>query len=324
MTMKTNLSIHAFRLADAPQATQAASRASLPGWAVAAIIAACAVALATALILRAKKRRAEKPAPEPEAPKSPIQNIERETLPIAAVGNVHGIGRRKDQQDAFGVSSIANNRLVKEKGILAIVADGMGGLENSGEISKAIVRSALKRFSDFEGAQRETLLMLGANINGMANDNFSGATGTTFIAANIKDDLLDFISIGDSRIALCRAGALLALNRVHNYAADLDSSAARGLVSVASAMNDPKRARLTSYVGMNEPKAVDMPAAPIQLSKGDRVVIMTDGVFGTLSDAEIASALEASAPEAALRLEALIEEKQLENQDNYTAIIIEI
>ncbi len=89
-------------------------------------------------------------------------------------------------------------------------------------------------------------------------------------------------------------------------------------------MNDPKRARLTSYVGMNEPKAVDMPAAPIQLSKGDRVIIMTDGVFGTLSDAEIASALEAGAPEAALRLEALIKEKKKENQDNYTAIIIEI
>jgi len=323
-----NQNINILRLAEVTETAEAAVKGGVPAWVfiVCGVVAACAV-VAAALIARANgKKPAAARADEASANTGPRPevNVERETLPIAAVGNVHGIGSRPDQQDAFGVSSIANNKLVKEKGILAIVADGMGGLKNSGEISQTIVRSALKRFSEFSGNQRETLLMLGANINGLANDSFDGGTGTTFIAASIRDDLLDFISIGDSRIALCRGSSLLALNRVHNYAADLDSAAARGQVSVTSAMNDPKRARLTSYVGMNEPKAVDMPAAPIQLSKGDRVIIMTDGVFGTLSDAEIASALEAGAPEAALRLEALIKEKKKENQDNYTAIIIEI
>ncbi len=323
-----NQNINLLRLAEATEAAaETAAKGGVPAWVyiVCGVVAACAIA--AVLIVRANRKKAAPARADEAAALSqarPEPQVERETLPITAVGNVHGIGSRPDQQDAFGVSSIANNKLVKEKGILAIVADGMGGLKNSGEISQAIVRSALKKFSDFSGNQRETLLMLGANINGVANDSFDGGTGTTFIAASIKDDLLDFISIGDSRIALCRGSSLLTMNRVHNYAADLDSAAARGQVSVASAMNDPKRARLTSYVGMGEPKAVDMPAAPIQLSKGDRVIIMTDGVFGTLSDAEIASALEASAPEAALRLEALIKDKKKENQDNYTAIIIEI
>ena len=323
--MNLDLNMNAPFLADVAETAQSAAKSSISPWIICAVaVVIVAVIAVVVLATRGKKKNTAKPSAGTTVPTHPMPNVERETLPITAVGNVHGIGKRPDQQDAFGVSSIANNKLVKQKGILAIVADGMGGLKNSGEISQAIVHSALDRFSEFSGTQRETLLMLGANINGMASDNFGGGTGTTFIAASIRDGLLDFISIGDSRIALCRSGSLLTLNRVHNYAADLDSSAARGLVSVASAMNDPKRARLTSYVGMNEPKAVDMPAAPMQLNPGDRVIIMTDGVFGTLTDGEIASALECSAPEAALRLEAMIKDKDLDNQDNYTAIIIEI
>lgn len=318
--------------ADPSEAAEAAAAsAGLPGWIVPAAIAAALLIAAIVVLARRRAAAAKKPAaqaaaPADTAPPAPHTEprIERETLPISAVGNVHGIGTRRDQQDAFGVSSIANNRLVKEKGILAVVADGMGGLTNSGEISQTIVRSAIKRFSEFSGTQRETLLMLGANINSVASDHFAGGTGTTCIAANILDDQLDFISIGDSRIALCRAGSLLTLNRVHNYAADLDSSAARGLMSVSSAMNDPKRARLTSYVGMNEPKAVDMPVSPIHLAKGDKLILMTDGIFNTLSDGQIVEALAQPAPEAALRLDEMIKAEARENQDNYTAIIIEI
>ena len=332
--MNTIMRMHCI-LADAAQTapTEAAAQAAeaangLPGWAIPAAAAVAAVLIAVIALASRSGRKKAKPGKEPTAEATQnvtrTADIEKETLPITSVGNVHGIGARSAQQDAFGVSSIANNKLVKEKGILAIVADGMGGLQNSGEISQTIVRSALKRFSEFTGTQREMLLMLGANINGLANQNFTASTGTTFIAANIQDNLLDFISIGDSRIALCRNGSLLMLNRVHNYAADLDSSAARGLVSVTSAMNDPKRARLTSYVGMNEPKAVDMPVTPIQLGKGDKIIIMTDGIFGTLSDDKIASALELSAPEAAQKLDDLIKEENRPDQDNYTAIIIEI
>lgn len=352
--MNLSQTIFQFRLADvtgaaeetAGAAEKALAPGGLPGWVIPAIIAAAVLIIAIVVLARrkpagkstgkpsgkpaGKAAARQKPAPKPDSAVTtptapgPAPEIERETLPITAVGNVHGIGSRQDQQDAFGVSSIANNKLVKQKGILAIVADGMGGLENSGEISQTIVRSALKRFSEFSGNQRETLLMLGANINSIASDNFTGSTGTTFIAASIFENQLDFISIGDSRIALCRAGSLLTLNRVHNYAADLDSSAARGLMSVSSAMNDPKRARLTSYVGMNEPKAVDMPVSPIHLSRGDKIIVMTDGVFGTLSDEKIVEALALSAPEAALRLDELIKAEARENQDNYTAIIIEI
>lgn len=331
--MNPILRLHHILLAQAvqPAATEleavAPEAPALPNWVVPAAIALAAVVLIAAIALirrgkRAKAQEAPARAERTEAPRMP--QVERETLPITSIGNVHGIGARQSQQDAFGVSSIANNKLVKEKGILAIVADGMGGLQNSGEISQTIVRSALKRFSESSGTQRETLLMLGANINGLANENFTASTGTTFIAASLRDNLLDFISIGDSRIELCRNGTLLMLNRVHNYAADLDSSAARGLVSVTSALNDPKRARLTSYVGMAEPSAVDMPVTPIQLGKGDKIIIMTDGVFGTLSDEQIAGALALPAPEAAQKLDALIREANNPNQDNYTAIIIEI
>lgn len=304
----------------------------LPGWAVPVIIGAAVLAIALAIVLFVKRSRGKRKAgvtvPIPESGQSEQANdaiFSAKWLPVSSIGNVHGIGDREDQQDAFGVSDLKNQSLVLGKGILAIVADGMGGLHQSGAISHTLVQAGLAEFAGAEGSQREILLSLGAKINGMAIERFGrAATGTTFIAASIHRNQLDFLSIGDSRIALCRAGSLLTLNRVHNYAADLDSSAARGLVSVASALNDPKRARLTSYVGMDDPKAVDLPVSPMTLQKGDRVLMMTDGLFGTLSDEEIVQALEMPAPEAAKRLDGLVREKKKPNQDNYTAIILEI
>lgn len=250
-------------------------------------------------------------------------DVERETLPITAIGNVQGIGSRTEQQDAFGISHIADRNTVRERGLLAIVADGMGGLKNSGVISHNIVQSALKAFSSASGSQRETLLMLGSQVHSVAVNSERGS-GTTFLAASVHSNMLDFISIGDSRIALYRAGSLLPLNRAHNYAADLESSAARGLMSVAGAMNDPQRSKLTSYVSVSGPSAVDMPVYPMKLCPGDRVILMTDGVFSTLSDEVLCEVLQLGAVEAGQEIERRIRKAAKPDQDNYTAIILEI
>lgn len=250
---------------------------------------------------------------------------ERGVPHIGEVGNVHHMGRRPDQQDAFGVSSLQDEGLIARKGVLAVLADGMGGLQNSGEISRAMVSGALGCFGSMKGGQRQTLIAIAAAANRHAAAGFAGGrTGTTFIAASIFEGKLDFISIGDSRIVLLRGGALLTLNRLHNYAAELDEAAARGEISFSEADSNGKRASLTSYLGTRSLKAVDIPAGPITLLPGDQVVLMTDGVFGTLSDEEIAAALAVGAVRGAQTLEEQILSKEKRNQDNFTAIILEI
>ncbi|MBQ9211531.1 MAG: serine/threonine-protein phosphatase [Clostridia bacterium] len=302
---------------------------ALPAWVlpVAGAMLILIVVLICLLIHRNKKSpktpEVEKTTGSADA-RTNISIFSSSELPVTSIGNIHGIGSRPDQQDAFGVSDLKKQNHIRENGILAIVADGMGGLSHSGEISHTLVQRMLKEYENATGNQRERLLSLGAIANSLASREFGRDTGTTLIAASIQGDKLDFLSIGDSRIALCRSGALLTLNRMHNYAADLDSSAARGLVSISSAMNDPKRARLTSYVGMNDPKAVDLPASPMTLQKGDRILLMTDGVYNTLSDEDILHAMSKPAHIASQQLEEMILSKNKPNQDNYTAIILEI
>lgn len=249
-------------------------------------------------------------------------------LDVTEVGNVHNIGKRNYQQDAFGVSPLQDEKMrFQSRGVLAVLADGMGGMKGSGELSQAAVYTALKRFPHMPGDMRETLASLTSDILNMVQTHFadSGA-GSTLIMANIRGGMLDFISIGDSRIALLRSGKLMTLNREHNYAATLHQQAAQGLLSWQEATENLRRRALTSYLGQGTEPAIDFPAEPIRLQCGDMIVLMSDGVYGTLDDGTLERHLIRSknAMEAAEAIEKEVLSACKRNQDNFTAVLIEI
>lgn len=302
------------------EATEGSLRQMIP-WIIAGVASAAAVVNG---FFAVKSRRT---VPQPAAEPAKTEDSEAdEPIRVRSVGNVHHIGRRKAQQDAFGVSPLADVKLIERKGVLAVVADGMGGLQNSGEISKAMVRGALSDFAHTPDGQRKMLLSILAEANRKVDEQFSGlgSIGTTFIAASVKDGMLDFISVGDSRIALVRGGAVIALNRAHNFAAELETAAARNDGNLTSAESDPRRAALTSYLGMRSLQKVDLPVEPIRLLHGDKIVLMTDGIFGTLDNETIARTLENGAADGAERLEHAVLAEHKVNQDNLTAIILEM
>lgn len=302
------------------EATEGSLRQMIP-WIIAGVASAAAVVNG---FFAVKSRRT---VPQPAAEPAKTEDSEAdEPIRVRSVGNVHHIGRRKAQQDAFGVSPLADVKLIERKGVLAVVADGMGGLQNSGEISKAMVRGALSDFAHTPDGQRKMLLSILAEANRKVDEQFSGlgSIGTTFIAASVKDGMLDFISVGDSRIALVRGGAVIALNRAHNFAAELETAAARNDGNLTSAESDPRRAALTSYLGMRSLQKVDLPVEPIRLLHGDKIVLMTDGIFGTVDNETIARTLENGAADGAEQLEHAVLAEHKVNQDNLTAIILEM
>lgn len=246
-----------------------------------------------------------------------------------SIGNIQNIGKRESQQDSFGISDLSNKALCAEKGIFAVVADGMGGLANGAEVSALVTRSMLNYFASrpFGPDTSQEFLNMLTNANNETNaflsKNVMGRSGSTVVAVIIKDKKLHWISVGDSRICLVRNGALFQLNREHTYASELDVKAARGEISYEEARSDPQRHALTSYIGMGELEKIDRSLRPVQLAKGDRIILMSDGVFGTLSDEEILSTMHLPPYEASSQLERLILDKDKKGQDNFTAIIIE-
>src|SRR5437016_4842993 len=62
------------------------------------------------------------------------------------VGNAQHIGKRSEQQDAFGFSDPKDSRFRKHAGFLGVVADGMGGTANGRAAGRAAVRAFLQAY----------------------------------------------------------------------------------------------------------------------------------------------------------------------------------
>lgn len=265
-----------------------------------------------------------------EAAPSPRQTLENDARPGGIyVSKVHNIGRRGSQQDSFGISQDGTRLDCSGKGVFAIVADGMGGLSNGGEVSALVTMSMMRSFDQQTPSAdggRELLSMLGkANdqVNDMLAPSGQGKSGSTVVSVLIRDMQLYWIAVGDSHIYLYRDGALMQINRDHVYSVDLDEMAARGEISVQEAVQDPQRKALTSYIGMGRLAKIDRNIRALQLNSGDRVLLMTDGVFGTLSDEEITAAMKLPVAESSQAMEQMILGKNKATQDNFTALILE-
>lgn len=245
------------------------------------------------------------------------------------IGNTHHIGARESQQDSFGISDISNRVLCDNKGVFAVVADGMGGLANGREISAIVTSSMLKYFNEktFHSELEIELLNMLSTANGEVNKYLGkdgkGKSGSTVVSIILKNRQLYWLTVGDSRICLIRNGAIIQINREHTYGADLDEKFAMGEISIEEAQSNPQRNALTSYLGMGRLEKIDRNIRPLQLLRGDRIILMSDGVFGTLSDEEILSVMDAPTYESAARLEQMILATNKSKQDNFTAIILE-
>lgn len=291
---------------DAPEGD--AAPGGLCGWLIAgaALLAALIVA-AVFLALGRKRRRA-----------SPAAGLRCD------VGKVHEQGARESQQDCFAVSP---DEMRGEYGLLAVVADGMGGLSDGDKVSQAAVGAMLDGFCAAQGDGQSVLLELLQKANLAVNrvlgiENLS-KSGSTLAAALIRGGRFHWLSVGDSRIALLRGGALIQLNREHIYKNELLLSAVNGSESFASALSHPKAAGLTSYLGMGRLKYVDIPASPIEVLPGDVFILMSDGVYNALDERELISALSRPAQRAADEIRRAVTAKGYKTQDNFTAVIIE-
>lgn len=288
------------------------------------------MALLWMLLHRKLKKQEEKvkeseQAEEPEKACTEEIAVKQQTY---RVGKLHCIGQRESQQDSFAVSDVEDAALCGDKGVIVIVADGMGGLSDGDKISSMITLSFFRYFHERalqDSAENELLQML-KEANEEVNrylGNKTGQCGSTLVAGIIRNRKCNWISVGDSHIYLYKNSGLIQLNREHVYREELDAKAANGEISREEAMKNPQRGALTSYIGMGRIEKVDRNQEPLVLCSGDRLLFMTDGVFGTLSEAQIATAMRYPVEESIRLLDRDIRAAGKPKQDNYTAVVLE-
>lgn len=292
--------------------------AKLPAWSVAVmvVLAVVAVGLAVAVILLLKRKptKAQKRAPA-KVQEQPVSSGPK-------VAALHNIGRRSGQQDSFDVVPCAG-------GLLAVVADGMGGLSDGDKVSKKIVSTfhedaARVRPGQSFDALYQMLAHANQEVNRMLGTSLQGKCGSTLLAVLMEKDRMQWTAVGDSRIYLYRGGSLIQVNREHTYKIDLLERAVNGEMSFADLRKDAQLTRLCSYMGMGRIKHVDGSLNTVRLLPGDRVLLMSDGVFNTLSEEEIAGVLSRfdDVEQAAAVLEKKVLEKNSPTQDNFTCVIL--
>ena len=242
------------------------------------------------------------------------------------MGNFHNIGRREEQQDSFCSSDINDKSALLERGLMAVVADGMGGMEGGAAISHLVTDTFLNHYADAGNVEPSEFLYNTAHAAEIAVEEYRRRTGvkggSTVVAILIKNNVLHFVSIGDSRIYLLRQNDLVQLNHEHTFGAFLRAQAEKGEVDPDEADNNPNRDALTAYVGMGSFRTVDR-GDPIELKAGDKILLCSDGVFNTLDQNELIAALEGDVITASARIEEKILEKAIDIQDNFTGVIVE-
>lgn len=93
-------------------------------------------------------------------------------------------------------------------------------------------------------------------------------------------------------------------------------------LTLQEADQDPRRENLTSFIGRGFPRKVEWNPEPVSLCTGDKVVLVSDGVYRALSQEEMAKCLQGDASRAARALQATVTKKDLPQQDNFTAVIL--
>ncbi len=245
--------------------------------------------------------------------------------------NAQHIGDRHSQQDSFGFGDPDDRAFTSHGGFVALVCDGMGGMEFGDAASRAAAHAFLDSYKTKTAAEsipgaleRSTRAANDAVVTLAHEYGLSEGMGTTLVAAVLLDSSLYYVSVGDSGLFLRRNGSLKMLNRPHVFANLLDAAVARGNLAPEDAENHPERESLTSFIGAESLEEIDLSVDPLPVVEGDAILLASDGLFKTLSNDEMLSAMRGDPQTWPDKLIERTIGKHREHQDNVTVLSIAV
>ncbi len=243
--------------------------------------------------------------------------------------NYQHVGAREHQEDSFALSELNDKDVVAESGVLALVADGMGGLALGEEASRVAVQAFLREHLPREAGESITqrlqraLVTANTAVFDHAYQNGSDIElGTTIVATLVHKNELSWISVGDSRIYHLRNNVLHQLTTDHIYRNKLMDDVHKGMLSESEAENHPEGDYLTSYLGLLSLPEINMSSNPLLLEPGDWIILCSDGLYNSLTDDEIKQTFENAEQISAENLVKKALEKNIKYQDNITVVLL--
>jgi serine/threonine protein phosphatase PrpC len=230
-------------------------------------------------------------------------------------------GGREKNEDRMGYC------YTRDSGLFAL-ADGMGG-HPEGEVASQLALQTLA--SLFQNEAKTTLkdptkflldgVMAGHHqlLRYATEKALIDTPRTTLVACIMQGNELYWAHCGDSRLYLVRGDKLIARTRDHSYSELQDT------LSAVAPMGAIKMNRNVLFTCLGSPgKPVVDSTGPLILQQGDRVLLCSDGLWGSVSDEEITAAVARLAiSESVPELVELALRKAGSRSDNVTVLAIE-
>ena len=170
---------------------------------------------------------------------------------------------------------------------LFVVADGMGGHQAGDYASKCTVEVMIKEIAKSEGEDIERVLVKAiksANreiIKEASGDEHLKGMGTTVVAATVKEQMLYFANVGDSRLYLINQG-IQQLSKDHSL---VEEMVRLGGIKPEEAKHHPDKNIITRAIGAKAD--VDVDFYEHRLKRGDIILMCTDGLSNMVEDEEL-------------------------------------
>ena len=239
------------------------------------------------------------------------------------------IGSRSYQQDFLGFADPGDEAFLAHGGFLAVLCDGMGGMQHGDVASLTAVRAMLDAYARKtpeetipEALERSARAANAQVVEAALRLRAKEGVGTTLVAAVLLKDSLYFFSVGDSALFHVHEGQVQTVNRPHVFSNLLDRAVASGQLSKAEAARHPERDALTSFIGIPELEEIDRNLEPWPVGEGDTILLASDGMFKTLAADAIVECLKGHPQSWPAALVARTLAERSPSQDNVTVMTV--
>jgi serine/threonine protein phosphatase PrpC len=236
------------------------------------------------------------------------------------------VGRVREINEDSGRFSRPNDpATLATKGVLLIVADGMGG-HSAGEVASGMTIELVPRLyygsaSPAPDALREAVEETNRQIYAASlADESKRGMGTTCTALAVANDEAFAAHVGDSRLYMMRGGKVYLLTEDHSAVMEMVKL---GLITMDEARTHEDKNVILRALGTS-PEVEVSTLTPFRVRAGDKYLLCSDGLYDLVSDDEIERELSAAEDIHAAGERLIVMAKGRGGHDNITVGILEL